>query len=273
MLTQLPCLVSLFGLFGSVCGAAVSKPSLNKTVASPGTSKVPLCTMEEFKTSVKLGGGVDGTIWDAIYHKSGQRVALKENKQSAEHEVKKLIQVKELGISPAIVCHSEDFKVYAMHLIEGSTLQKYFSQSNNKGSVEDQFKAVASQLVSIGAKLHRKNIVHLDMHLKNWMVTKERKLLLIDYTRSQDLSQKKPGQGFRVETQDPLDYNKATDVENAGFILNVFYNALKFHDKTINKPGRYVIQSKDPYQEMIDRMMQKIPSKRPSFEEVLKTFF
>jgi predicted Ser/Thr protein kinase len=245
------------------------------------TPRTPFCDLFEFEVNAELGEGADGITFNATRKADGKFVALKklnafsiEMESTMEHEINLMRRVKRAGFSPDIICYGEAHDFVVMELVDGTTMGNVHSYFDPQKSAHDQFADFARQMISHGKALHSLDVLHLDMHMGNWLVDRSGRIHLIDFSRGIDL-QNRGSTPAHLSGNTDYTFNKASDVVDCGFILDDLYHLLLRHEEALlgiddeDKSRRY----RPEFKNMITDMTEYDLIARPSFAEVFERYF
>jgi serine/threonine protein kinase len=243
----------------------------------------------------KIASGLDGAVYRWTRTSDQKELAVKqlhstssEVKEDFKREVQLMYTVKGLGISPDIFCTfvNEGSFYYMMEYIPGTGLgeaKHYFSPL--KENLREKWASVALSMLTIVSQLHKKDIVHLDAHLKNWILTPQGRLYIIDFSRSRKTSLFKcPSKKCKApETMDDptgKNYTKKTDVWILGEILDFMYDSMVELADSMQPAatGEDKLKLKRIVEEaerngpssIIDKMMEEEPKDRISLSDAMK---
>jgi len=250
-----------------------------------------------------IGKGKFGVVNLGIHKKTQQQVAVKIiNKDSIKTtEDKELVRI-EIGILK--LCHhpnvvrlldhleNEDYIFIVTEYIEGGTLGQYFKKRNFNFS-ERQASSIISQIANGVKYLHKYGIVHRDLKPDNIMITQQNDfgiIKIMDFGLSKIVStQEKMVDGYGTlsyvapEVLLRTPYNKEVDVWSLGVIIYYMLTGKSpFRGKSQRQVAKKIAFSDLEYNEdewetksntvlnLIQRMLEKNPSKRITIEEFLK---
>ena len=250
-----------------------------------------------------IGKGKFGVVNLGIHKKTGKKVAIKIiNKSSLKTEedkelVKSEIDIMKLCHHPNIVklldhFENSEFIYIVMEYLSGGTLNQYIKK-HYFNFTESQTANIIKQIANGIKYLHNYGIIHRDLKTDNIMLTKNNDngiIKIMDFGLSKIVGPKEgliEGYGTlsyvapEVLMREP--YNKEIDIWSLGIILyfmlcghfpfqgnketivakNIVYQPVNFDDEEWENRSKKVI-------DLIERSLEKKPSKRISIEEFLK---
>jgi serine/threonine protein kinase len=241
-----------------------------------------------------LGEGVDGIVYS--YTQLDNTVMavkmLKQNdiqaKEEFKNEVNLLHQLKGSGIVPNFKCSFTNTQgmFYLMQLLPGTGLNKperlYTPDPRVKNKLDKKWIQITSQMAAIVKRLHDKNVIHLDMHQKNWILTEQGRLYIIDFSRSKDdkCAHRTPAYCWAPETKvKKLNYSLKSDVYVLGMAMYYIYeDFLSITPLTGVGAGRPRPKTMFPYMDKVSPSVRKLlqdmlkedPNDRPTMDLVIK---
>jgi serine/threonine protein kinase len=266
----------------------------------PTSWDAPECDFTHYWLIGMLGQGADAKTYLLQHKGTGVHYVLKVGKANAvegmRDEIGVMHRLRDTHIGPKLSCfHSggpvqlvrkgalfslaENAPAYVMDFINGTTLSSFWkNRLSTRPSFRvahsiflAQFKAMMTQL----KQLHSLGIVHLDPHTENWIFTDQGSVPhLIDFGRSRDLCQPRhDALGYPPEINpeiNPCSFGSLTKYSEATDVHALAYTMLDFYANVILPECRVSVIPKQ-LKAVWKQMLSSNPTKRPTFESVLKS--
>ncbi|CAG8512551.1 18896_t:CDS:2, partial [Racocetra fulgida] len=200
-------------------------------------------------------------------------------------EVKNYAKIQSDNIVPLYgVTQFPDTGYYAMVLgyCEGGNLQDYLKVNHSSDTLKDKLRQIRSLCISL-QHIHKKNLVHKDLHDHNVLVENEKHFFRItDLGLSGSISDQEQGvygiwQFIAPEVYYHKEYSMKSDIYSLGMLLwEIFAGCRPFSNVSCDEISSILISNDRPkmpsglpktIQEMIQRCWDHEASKRPSIDE------
>ena len=167
--------------------AQSTSPSLVNTPNEAPVQAPGVRFLGKYRLIRQLGKGGMGVVFEAIHVDQGHRVALKTlpilNGKSLHMFKREFRSAAEINHPNLIGLHNlesdGDYWFFTMDLIDGQDFFSYVCP--NRTLAVDRLRAALPQLVSGVQALHNRGIIHRDLKPSNVMVTREGRLLVLDF--------------------------------------------------------------------------------------------
>jgi serine/threonine protein kinase len=183
-----------------------------------------------------IAKGADGAVFKWERKRDGKLLAVKqllgeskEARQEFKTEAELLFRFKGSGITTEIECtfRNNGELFYMMEFLEGTGLDeaKYYYHPL-KEDLNVKWTDIAVKMATALQRVHKKGVVHLDLHLKNWILTPQGRLYLIDFSRARKTSFLRNSKSYcqAPETKEnPSAYSPKSDVWILGHMLRFMY--------------------------------------------------
>jgi serine/threonine protein kinase len=266
-------------------GAVAKLMSALKLSPKKSSGLIPTCDMSLYSKGSEISNGIDGRVYvhKALNPKAGdpKYTIYKEQADNppkwTDIEIEKNIIAKltGTGVTADILCQGEDGKGFMMQRLNGFSLMELPNQRVRFGALH-QFNVMAFGMLKTLSKLHKHKVVHLDLHLNNWLVEDFGGVIhLIDFSRARELPAKMEKQ-LPVLTRAPetqktgTGFSVKTDIWILGHVWRDLLNMLLRQDFA---PGEKGPQVSKTLQTILNSMINVDPEKRPTLQDIKKSYF
>eukprot|EP01117_Protostelium_nocturnum_P005212 TRINITY_DN1897_c0_g1_i1.p1 TRINITY_DN1897_c0_g1~~TRINITY_DN1897_c0_g1_i1.p1 ORF type:complete len:291 (-),score=97.03 TRINITY_DN1897_c0_g1_i1:168-1040(-) len=244
-----------------------------------------------------LGNGNFGEVTLARRTSDGNLVVIKKLNKEKEHQ--KILIQNELEAGKRLVHENlvqlldfvdeEESCFLILNYVKGECLFDWLNKRSFNPLPEDQVKKMFKGLAKGLAHSHKKGIAHLDLKIDNVIITQESKMIILDFglcsVHLQNASKRWVGSGDyaapEILLRNPYQETKA-DIWSLGTILHIllsgeipFDRKMRFESLQLGEHPNFKSDSEalkgisKEGRDLLSKMMQSDPSKRPEMKDLL----